>query len=77
MKKWSSFWSGAASIFDLSGASRNIKIKSHDRQSDAELIAQDWQLVGDDIRKAIDSFVVEENEIKWLMSPSLGGRLLF
>lgn len=48
-----SYWNGFASIFDFSGRLRS-KDFIFDANSDAKALERDWQIIGDDMRKAFD-----------------------
>jgi hypothetical protein len=48
-----SYWNGFASIFDFSGRSRSRDF-AFDVNSDAKALERDWQVIGDDMRKAFD-----------------------
>jgi hypothetical protein len=48
-----SYWDGFASIFDFSGRS-HLKAFAFDVDSDAKALERDWQVIGDDMRKAFD-----------------------
>jgi hypothetical protein len=48
-----SYWNGFASIFDFSGRSRS-RYLAFDVNSDAKALERDWQVIGDDMRKAFD-----------------------
>lgn len=59
MKKRSSFFSSFASIFDLSGGNRGITIA----KSDADALSQDWQIVGDEMKKSAKD-LLSQNQLK-------------
>jgi hypothetical protein len=48
-----SFWNGFASVFNFHGRSR-AKAFVFDAESDAKALERDWQVVGDDMRKAFE-----------------------
>ncbi len=48
-----SFWNGFASVFDFSGRHRSQNaVFSAD--SDAKALERDWQVIGEDMRKAFE-----------------------
>ena len=54
-----SFWVGMGSIFSVGG--NYFDYVPFDAQADAKAISSDWDIVGQDIQKAKDSFVKIEN----------------
>lgn len=58
--KWRAFWEGFGRAFDLFGTSyspRKPKLfpyKNGDASSDAEAIRKDWEVIGEDLRTAME-----------------------
>lgn len=48
------FWRGFLSCFDLFGTIRDPRIDEILNRTDAEALAHDWQMVGQDMRRAIE-----------------------
>lgn len=48
------FWKGFFSAFDISGTFWNRDINKIISKTPEEAIAEDWQAIGDDMRKVMD-----------------------
>ncbi len=55
-----SFLKGAARVMDLQGSLDSYNTKAEGYIADTEALAQDWQMVGNDIATAIQAY--ESNE---------------
>lgn len=62
--KLRSFINGMGSIINMYGRDIGKTHYSSPNQADSHAIRKDWELVGNDIRTAINSFSSEENNIR-------------
>lgn len=57
------FWSGAATAFDVSGTLVEYNISRNEADADTRAIASDWAVVGKDIQNSVEQYKIEkENE---------------
>jgi hypothetical protein len=57
-----SFWSGMARVVDLGGTLNEYNYSISPRKADYYAIRSDWNVVGDDIREAVNKYDDELTE---------------
>lgn len=54
-----SFWTGFSSIFSISGTPKKFNSSRNGKIADSKAIRSDWEMVGQDFKKAISDFSYE------------------
>lgn len=55
------FWTGLGSIFNISGSYFDYNTSKTEREADYKALRRDWEMVGNDIKKA-ERKIKEENK---------------
>lgn len=56
------FWRGVASVFDIFGQGNRLLVYDDPWETDYEALRGDWEMIGQDMRQAIEVFKVEYAE---------------